>query len=98
MARWDEWAHKRPRDYQALINPGSVDTIRNCAPWHLRVALASSSPWFSIEEVLKRAGCRMPFEYVVSFREQFKESKPGARHLPACAGPAGSARESLLLR
>ena len=36
LARWDEWAHKRPRDYQALINPGADS--RAAAPWRSRGA------------------------------------------------------------
>ena len=40
LTRWDEWAHKRPRDYQALINPGAVDTIRELPRRGVRVALA----------------------------------------------------------
>ena len=56
LARWDEWAHKRPRDYQALINPGAVDTIRELPRRGVRVALASSSPMDSIEEVLDACG------------------------------------------
>lgn len=61
LARWDEWAHKRPRDYQTLINPGAVETIRELPRRGVRVALASSSPMDSIEEVLDgRAACRMP--------------------------------------
>lgn len=75
LARWDEWAHKRPRDYQALINPGAVDTIRELPRRGVRVALASSSPIVSIEEVLNACGLSDAFEYVVS-GEQFKESKP----------------------
>ena len=75
LARWDEWAHKRPRDYQALINPGAVDTIRELPRRGVRVALASSSPMVSIEEVLNACGLSDAFEYVVS-GEQFKESKP----------------------
>ena len=75
LARWDEWAHKRPRDYQALINPGAVDTIRELPRRGVRVALASSSPMDSIEEVLNACGLSDAFEYVVS-GEQFKESKP----------------------
>ena len=63
LARWDEWAHKRPRDYQTLINPGAVDTIRELPRRGVRVALASSSPMDSIEEVLNACGL-------------FKESKP----------------------
>ena len=68
-------AHKRPRDYQALINPGAVDTIRELPRRGVRVALASSSPMVSIEEVLNACGLSDAFEYVVS-GEQFKESKP----------------------
>ena len=75
LARWDEWAHKRPRDYQALINPGAVDTIRELPRRGVRVALASSSPMDSIEEVLNACGLSDAFEHVVS-GEQFKESKP----------------------
>ena len=75
LARWDEWAHKRPRDYQTLINPGAVDTIRELPRRGVRVALASSSPMDSIEEVLNACGLSDAFEYVVS-GEQFKESKP----------------------
>ena len=75
MARWDEWAHKRPRDYQTLINPGAVETIRELPRRGVRVALASSSPMDSIEEVLDACGLSDAFEYVVS-GEQFKESKP----------------------
>ena len=75
LARWDEWAHKRPRDYQTLINPGAVETIRELPRRGVRVALASSSPMDSIEEVLDACGLSDAFEYVVS-GEQFKESKP----------------------
>ena len=63
------------RDYQALINPGAVDTIRELPRRGVRVALASSSPMVSIEEVLNACGLSDAFEYVVS-GEQFKESKP----------------------
>ena len=94
LARWDDWAHKRPRDYQALINPGAVDTIRELPRRGVRVALASSSPMDSIEEVLNACGLSDAFEYVVSGEGE----QARARHLPACAGPAGAARESLLLR
>ena len=73
--RWDEWAHKRPRDYQALINPGAVETIRELPRRGVRVALASSSSMNSIVEVLDACGLSDAFEYVVS-GEQFKESKP----------------------
>mgnify|MGYP000393985464 CR=1 FL=1 len=39
LARWDEWAHKRPRDYQALIKPRrrGYDS-RAAAPWRSRGA------------------------------------------------------------
>lgn len=60
LIRWDEWAHKRPRDYQALINPGAVDTIRELPRRGVRVALASSSPWIASRKCSMRAGCRMP--------------------------------------
>ena len=55
LARWDEWAHKRPRDYQALINPGAVDTIRELPRRGVRVALASSSPMVSSGEQFKES-------------------------------------------
>lgn len=73
LARWDEWAHKRPRDYQALINPGAVDTIRVAAPRSRGAGEFVSMD--SIEEVLDACGLSDAFEYVVS-GEQFKESKP----------------------
>ena len=67
LARWDEWAHKRPRDYQAFVNPGAVDAIRELPRRGVRVALASSSPTDSIEEVLNEVGMiekidKMPHE------------------------------------
>lgn len=58
-----------------MINPGAVDTIRELPRRGVRVALASSSPMVSIEEVLNACGLSDAFEYVVS-GEQFKESKP----------------------
>ena len=57
LARWDEWAHKRPRDYQALINPGAVDTIRELPfAWRLPARL----PWIASRKCSTHAGCRMP--------------------------------------
>ena len=75
MARWDEWAHKRPRDYRALINLVAVDTVRELPrrvafAWRLPARL----PWLASRKVLNACGLSDAFEYVVS-GEQFKESK-----------------------
>lgn len=60
LARWDARAHKRPRDYQALINPGAVDTIRElprrASVWRWRVRL----PWSASKRCSMHADCRTP--------------------------------------
>ena len=57
------------------FNAAAAETVRRLKARGVRVALASSSPMDSIEEVLNACGLSDAFEYVVS-GEQFKESKP----------------------
>ena len=60
LARWDEWAHKRPRDYQALINRALWIRFESCRAaafaWRWRVRL----PWTASRKRSMHAGCRMP--------------------------------------
>lgn len=60
LARWDEWAHKRPRDYQALINPAPWIRFESCRAVAFAWRLPARLPWLASRKCSTRVGCRMP--------------------------------------
>ncbi len=82
-----------PLDYAALLNPGVADTLDALRERGYRVALASSSKYANIAQVLGECGLAGRFELIVS-GEDFHESKPNPEiylHTVASLGlPAAS--------
>lgn len=60
LARWDEWAHERPRDYQALINPAPWIRFESCRAAAFAWRLPARLPWIALKKCSTHAGCRMP--------------------------------------
>lgn len=89
----DEQTADMHLDYATLLNPGVADTLDALHARGYRVALASSSHYDNIAQVLGECGLTGRFELIVS-GEDFRESKPNPEiylHTVAALGlPAGS--------
>ena len=89
----DEQTADTPIDYAALLNPGVPETLDALRARGYRVALASSSHYVNIAQVLKACGLTGRFELIVS-GEDFQESKPNPEiylHTVAALGLPASA-------
>ena len=69
-----EYFRSLDRDYKAVVRPQIYSVLEHLSK-HYKIALASSSRLYTINNALDQAGLRKYFSLVVS-GEQFKESKP----------------------
>ncbi|MDY2777848.1 MAG: HAD family phosphatase [Collinsella sp.] len=70
-----DWSALHPCDFRSIMSEGVHETIDELKRRGVRVALASSSPMESIQEVLAACGLTDAFEFLVSGKD-FRESKP----------------------
>ena len=69
-----EYFRSLDRDYKAVVRPQIYSVLEHLSK-HYKIALASSSRLYTINNALDQAGLRKYFSLIVS-GEQFKESKP----------------------